>query len=137
MENLTHFVKLKVIWEDPDIICAEVTASNKRYSGIAEGYINLSDFPEFIEQLKGFPKDSGAHSIIYETVEVHSSFSIALQLVSGRVLVIVDMFDDKFNFKNKLYMEMYAEPAAIDTFQKQLVSILKNRAGEALLIGFE
>ena len=135
MENLTHFVKLKVIWVDDELIEVRIEASNKWFSGITDMYLT-DRFPEFVQNLKGYPKDLSDTNLSYEYV-LYNSFSINFCITSGKVRMGVEIIDDPSDGNNRVHLEMYVEPASIDNFQKQLVSILKNRAGEALLIGFE
>ena len=135
MEIPTHFVKMKVIWVDDELIEVRIEISNKWFSGIGDVYLTDS-FAEFVQNLKGYPKDLSDNDLSYEYVQ-YNSFSINFFIKYGKVRLGVEIIDDPSDGNNRIHLEMYVEPASIDTFQKQLVSILKNRDGEALLIGFE
>ena len=137
MESPTHFLKFTVIWVDPHVFEARVYASNQRFAGSIDSYLNDKNLLDFLEKLKGFPDSLNAESITYEE-QNYSHFFLTFSITRlGDVIAKVKMIDSKYHENNSVQLELYVEPAAIDNFHKQLATLLSNRTGEALLIGYK
>jgi hypothetical protein len=138
MEHPKHFVELEVINGDDDGIEVRFNTSNIKYSGFTECYIDLNLFQTFIEQLKGFPITPDCEDVIYEPIKVGRYFSIKFQIKNdGHAITLIEIADVGYERNNKLYIEIYVEPASIDNFQKQLATLFKNRKGKAMLIAYK
>jgi hypothetical protein len=143
MGDTKEFLKLKVIWTDDDMLELQVTAFNGHFLGTTEVYDTDERLSQFADSLIGFPKTTDS-TLTHEAGErdSYSFFSMKFYTIdsAGHLGVQVSIESNvptKFRpeEKDKLTMELKTEPSCVDTFIKSLVTLVKNRDGEAILNG--
>ena len=136
MENQHYFLKIKVIDNLQHALSIEVSAANNKYSGKLDGCLDFTHINSFLEKLRGFPESINSEPIIHELINGPVYLTVKFYITpTGRVNTCINFTDNVFNGNNKLQLEMQVEPSAIDTFQKELASLIKNGIGEVILSG--
>jgi hypothetical protein len=136
------FLELKSIWKDEHMFELKVTASNVRFFGETDVYDQFECLSEFAAELTNYPignktlfyeageKDcTGYFSMKYYPIEQNGHIGVQIELESKVTTVY------RPEEKNKLKIEIIVEPNAIDNFQKQLLSLVRNEEGSAILYG--
>lgn len=135
-------LKLEVIWKDDDMFELRINVSNGRFSGTTEVYEVDESLMQFAKELNGFP--NGQPELIHTCgkVDSYAYFEMKFYQIdeTGKVGVLINLEENvstqyRENEKDKLKMELIVEPNAIDTFQKELLTMAKTESGTAELIG--
>lgn len=141
-EKLKSFLELEIIWKDDDIFELKVTASNGRYFGITEVYDTTESLLSFAQTLIDFPNQNKI--AIHEAGKKngYAYFSMRFYCIDkvGHIGIEINLEDTvatefRKEEKNKLKLEIIAEPSAIDNFQKALKNLAINQKGVAILYG--
>lgn len=141
-ENLKSFLELKSIWKDEHMFELKVTASNNKFSGETEVYDNYECISDFAKELVNYPNDDKI--LFYEAGEKdsYSYFSMKYYCIdnAGHIGVEINIESNVPNNyrpeeKNKVKLEIIVEPSAIENFQKELLRLVKNEDGTAILFG--
>jgi hypothetical protein len=142
IENLKSYLKLKVIWKDDDMFELRIHASNGRFTGTTEVYETGESLMLFANSLLSYPKDN--KRLFHEAGKrsSYSYFSMEFYCIdyAGHVGVEVTLEANvstqyRQEEKDKIKLEIFVEPSAIDTFQKQLFTLAENEEGTAILYG--
>ncbi|ACM19357.1 hypothetical protein Geob_0995 [Geotalea daltonii FRC-32] len=142
---MDNFISLEIIWQDDDLIEIQASSSSGKFFGVTEVYTNYEDLDALANALVGFP-----HSVD-ERVEFNAGAKDGYSFVSisfycfsnsGHTAALVDLEaniaqNQRKNEKHKVTMEVQFEAQAIDSFQKQISSLIRNKAGKALLSGIK
>ena len=137
-----RYLKLKVIWKDDDMFELQVTATNGRYSGMAEVYDTKESLLPFADELIGYPKGKGIISHSCGEKNNYAFFEMKFYPIgyTGKVGVQISLeenvaTDYRKEEKDKLTMELIVEPNSIDKFQNELLHLARHEEGEAILLG--
>jgi hypothetical protein len=140
--NNRQYLDLNIIWKDNDMFEVKVTASNGRFSGVTEVYDTPDSLLSFAKTLKGYPKDNDI--LFYEAgkKDSYAYYSMKFYTIDnyghvGVLVCIEENVSTKFRAeeKDKINLELLVEPSAIDIFQRELIHIAQEQAGNATLIG--
>lgn len=125
------FLELKVIWKDDYMLELRVKATNERYMGTTEVYIQSESLQDFSRSLIGYPANEQV--LFYEAGEMdaYSFFAMKVYLIdsAGHVGVEVRLEErhaSREAEKDKVKLEIIVELSAIDRFQKQLMGLAIN-----------
>lgn len=140
-DKLKSFLELQIVWKDDDMFELKVTASNGRYFGTTEVYDTTESLFSFAQTLIGFPKDN--KKLFHEAGNKggYAYFSMNFYCIdnAGHIGVKINLENKvatEFRHeKDKLKLEIIAEPNAIDNFQKELSHLATNQTGIAILYG--
>ncbi len=144
IENPKSFLQLKVIWKDDDMFELKVIASNTDFYGKTEVYDQSESLSDFALSLIDFPKSDEV--LFYEAgkKDSYAYFSIKLYQINsnGHIGVEINIESNVSTIfrpeeKNKMKLEIIVEPSAIDSFQRELLTLAKNEEGIAILYGKE
>lgn len=139
-----RFLKLEVIWNDDDMFELQISVDNGRYSGQTEVYETKDSLLPFANSLKGYP--NGVESLIHRCGEKDSYAYFEMKFYqigsTGIVGVQISIEENvateyREEEKDKLKLELIAEPNAIDKFQKELVNLANTEQGFAELIAIK
>lgn len=137
-------MRLEVIWKDDDMLELKVSANNGRYSGITEVYDQKELLEDFANSLTGFPK--GKETLTHSAGEKNSYAYFEMRFYqldpTGKIGVQITLEENvateyRESEKDKLILELIAEPSAVDKFQKTLIRLAKTEEGIAELLGIE
>jgi hypothetical protein len=140
----------RILWSDDDMVVLIISAWNGSFGGAAKVYVNLDEMEEGADVLSGFPRTisdqreiafgsfepnnagggvrmrfycagSAGHAFVQATIEAdrHSATTDALRSAPPQTASFL----------------MQVEPAAIDSFVKELHRAGMKRAGSAFLAG--
>lgn len=136
MENHYYFLKIKVTDNLYHLLSIEVSAANNKYSGKLDGCLNFTHIDSFLEKLRGFPESINSEPIIHELINGPVYLTVKFYITqTGRVNACINFTDNVFHGNNKLQLEIQVEPSAIDTFRRELASLIKYETGEVILRG--
>jgi hypothetical protein len=142
MNNQGKYLRLEVIWKDEDMFELNIQANNGRYSGTTEVYDVSDSLIDFANELSGFP--FGKDEISYSCGEKDSYAYFEMKFYkigpTGKCGVLIIMEENvateyRKEEKDKISLELIAEPNAIDVFQKELKSLAEKEEGVAELKG--
>lgn len=140
--NNRQYLDLNIIWKDEDMFEVKVTASNGRYSGVTEVYDTSDSLLSFAKSLNGFPYDNKI--LFYEAgkKDGYAYFSMGFNTIgnNGYIGVQICLEEnvstvDRAEEKDKIRLELFVEPSAIDIFQKELIHLAQKQTGNATLLG--
>ncbi|MEA5405095.1 hypothetical protein VB776_19325 [Arcicella sp. DC2W] len=142
LSNQKSFLELKSIWKDEHMFELKVIASNAYFKGETEVYDQFENVADFAETLISYPKND--ETLFYEAgiKDDYSYFSMKYYPIdkNGHIGVEINIESNvsttyRPEEKNKLKLEIIVELNAIDNFQKELIDLVKNEDGIAILFG--
>ena len=139
-----RYLKLEVIWKDEEMFEIQVSTNNGRYSGTTEVYETKESLLSFADSLKGFPIGDGKLSHSCGEKDSYAYFEMNFYPIGTRGIIGIQIIleenvatEFRQEEKDKLVMELIAEPNSIDRFQNELLRLAQNEEGTAELIGIK
>ena len=144
MENNPH-LSIELVWEDSELEELHISASNGRYSGIAQVYFALGDIEDLANRIRGFPQAVSQEVIFSGGAEDSDSFvRLVFRCVDGvgHTVVkvsLVEVFREYAGptIRGRVEFELLFEPLALDEFSRDLEQMAKRRIPRALLRGID
>jgi len=134
--------KLKIvsIWEDPDVIELEISASNGLFSGATKCYSQRNEIHEIGNRLKNFQLKKGhEESISFFIDDKSSAFHFTVRCIDSigsvnvklRIIHIANYIG--INPQAERYISEFdfnTEPILLENFAQELISLAKQNIGE-------
>jgi hypothetical protein len=142
MENYPH-LSIEVVWEDSDLEKLLISASNGRYSGIAQVYFGRGDIKDLADRIRGFPQAVSQEVIFSGGAEDSDGFArLVFSCVDGVGHTIVkvslaEVFQEyaRPTMRGRVELELLFEPLALDEFARDLQQMARRKVTRALLRG--
>ena len=142
MENKPH-LSIELVWEDSDLEELLISASNGRYSGMAQVYFALGDIEDLANRIRGFPLTLSHEVIFSGGAEDSDSFArLVFRCVDGvgHTLVkvnLAEVFQEyaRPTLRGRVELELLFEPLALDEFSRDLDQMARRRIPRAQLRG--
>lgn len=141
-DKLKSFLELQIVWKDDDMFELKITASNGRYFGTTEVYDTNETLSKFAQTLIEFPNNN--KNLLHEagSKDGYAYFSMNFYCIdnAGHIGVEINLEENvstefRHEIKDKIKLEIIAEPNAIDYFQKELSQLATKQEGVAILYG--
>ena len=133
---------MEVIWFDDHMLELNITASNGRYFGTTEVYDTKESLLDLARDLNGFPFNKRTPKCKLGDKDLYAFFEVDFKnvLASGKCGVVIKIEENtgseyRENEKDKLCLELFVEPSAIDLFAKELMTMAHRQNGVAVLNG--
>jgi hypothetical protein len=141
--KLDSQLAIELVWEDQDLEELLISASNGRFSGIAQVYFGHGEIEDFANRIRGFPREL-SHRVIFGNKQSDSCAELTFYCVDGvgHTMVKVSLGEEFQVYGRpitcgRVEFEMLFEPLALDSFWQELNQIAMRRSRRAVLPGID